>query len=227
MKHIESVLVFFYARLSLKQNSRTKGFSRLSSAGHALGKKQNSARFMSNRYVPSNCFFSDQFLVTILVLLLILNFHFGYFKFAKLVSDGVGSNPGPNINGIGIYGNSKYEIIGLKESFFVNCYSAQKKASVWEKIDIDFILQHQSDNFGHTDFSIDIFQLMNFRNLLKYMITFSRCRKFSIMLMFLKTFLICLFIIILWPHVKLAMVQFWYVKVLVLQWYMRKSIMCF
>ena len=128
MKHIESVLVSFYARLSLKQNSRTKGFSRLLSAGHALGKMQNSARFMSNHCVSSNCFFSDQFLVTILVLLFILNFHFAYFKFAKRVSDGVGSNPEPNINGIGIYENSKYEIIGLKESFFAICYSPQKKS---------------------------------------------------------------------------------------------------
>ena len=117
----------FYTRLSLKHNSRTKRFSRLSSAGHALEKKQSSARFMSNHYVSSNCFFfSDQFLVTILVLLVILNFHFAYFYFAKLVSDGVKSNPGPNINGIGIYENSKYEIIGLKESFFAICYSAQK-----------------------------------------------------------------------------------------------------
>ena len=125
----------FYARLSLKHNSGTKRFSRLSSRGHALGKKQNSARFMSNYYVSSNCFFSDQFLVTILVLLVILNFHFAYFKFAKLVSDGVESNLGPNINGIGIYENSKYEIIGLKESFFAVGYSAQKSVSVWEKSD--------------------------------------------------------------------------------------------
>ena len=128
MKHIESVLVSFYARLSLKQNSRTKGFSRLLSAGHALGKMQNSARFMSNHCVSSNCFFSDQFLVTILVLLLILNFHFAYFKFAKLVSDGVGSNPGPNINGIGIYGNSKYEIIGLKELILCKLLFSSKKS---------------------------------------------------------------------------------------------------
>ena len=71
-------------------------------------------------------FFSDQFLVTILVLLVTLNFHFPYFKFSKLVSDGVESNPGPNINGIGIYENCKYEIIDLKESFFTICYSAQK-----------------------------------------------------------------------------------------------------
>ena len=39
------------------------------------------------------------------------------------------------------------------------CYSAQKSFSVWEKIDIDFILQYQSDNFGripvNTHFSID------------------------------------------------------------------------
>ena len=41
------------------------------------------------------------------------------------------------------------KIIGLKESFFVICYSAKKSVSVWEKIDIDFILQYQSDNFGH------------------------------------------------------------------------------
>ena len=79
LKDIESVLVFFYARLSLKHNSRTKRFSRLSSAGHALGKKQNSAKFMSNHYASSDCFFSDQFLVTTLVLLAILNFHFAYF----------------------------------------------------------------------------------------------------------------------------------------------------
>ena len=59
------------------------------------------------------------------------------------------SNPGPNINGIDIYKNSKYEIIGLKESFFAICYSAQKGGSVWEKINIDFIIQHQTDNFGH------------------------------------------------------------------------------
>ena len=69
----------FYAQLSLKHNSRTKRFSRLSSAGHALGKKQNSARFMSNHYVSLDCLFSDGFLVTILVLLVILNFHFAYF----------------------------------------------------------------------------------------------------------------------------------------------------
>ena len=61
-------VVVFYARLSLKHNSTTKRLSRLSSAGHALGKKQNFARFMSNHYVSSDCFFSDQFLVTILVL---------------------------------------------------------------------------------------------------------------------------------------------------------------
>ena len=58
------------------------------------------------------------------------------------------SNPGPNINGIDIYKNSKYEIIGLKESFSAICYSAQKRVSVWEKINTDFIIQHQSDNFG-------------------------------------------------------------------------------
>ena len=82
-------------------------------------KNKNSARFMSNHYVLFDCFFfSDQFLVTILVLLAILNFHFAYFKFAKLISDGVESNPGPNINGIGIYENSKYEIIGFKEKRF-------------------------------------------------------------------------------------------------------------
>ena len=61
-------VVVFYARLSLKHNSTTKRLSRLSSAGHALEKKQNFARFMSNHYVSSDCFFSDQFLVTILVL---------------------------------------------------------------------------------------------------------------------------------------------------------------
>ena len=125
----------FYAWLSLKYNSRAKRFSRLPSPGHALGKKQNSARLMSNHYVSLDCLFSDGFLVTILVLLVILNFHFAYFKFAKLVSDGVESNPGPNINGIGIYENSKYEIIGLKESFFAVGYSAQKSVSVWEKSD--------------------------------------------------------------------------------------------
>ena len=149
----------FYARLSLKHNSRTKIFSQLSSAGHALGKKQNSARFMSKHYVSSVCFFFYQFLVTILVLLVILNFYFPYFKFAKLVSDGVESNPGPNINDIGIYENSKYEIVGLKESFFAICYSADKSVSVWEKTDIDFIRQYQSDNFGripvNRHFSID------------------------------------------------------------------------
>ena len=107
---MESMLVFFYVRLSLKHNSRRKRFSRLSSAGHTPGKKQNSARFMSNHYVSSDCFFSDQFLVTILVLLVILDFYFADFKFARLVSDGVESNPGPNINGIGIYENSKYEL---------------------------------------------------------------------------------------------------------------------
>ena len=58
----------FYVRLSLKHNSRTKKFSQLSSAWYALGKQQNSARFMSDHYVSSDCFFSDQFLVTILVL---------------------------------------------------------------------------------------------------------------------------------------------------------------
>ena len=58
----------FYARLSLKHNSRTKRFPRLSSAGHALGKRQNFARFMCNHYVSSDCFFSIQFLVTMLVL---------------------------------------------------------------------------------------------------------------------------------------------------------------
>ena len=47
----------FYARLSLKHNSRKKMFSRLSSAGHTLGKKQNSARFMSNYYVSFDCNF--------------------------------------------------------------------------------------------------------------------------------------------------------------------------
>ena len=102
--------MFFYVRLSLKHNSKRKRFSRLSSAGHTSGKKKNSARFMSNHYVSSDCFFSDQFLVIILVLLVILDFYFGNFKFAKLVSDGVESNPGPNINGIGIYENSKYEL---------------------------------------------------------------------------------------------------------------------
>ena len=51
----------FYARLSLKHNSRTKIFSQLSSAGHALGKKQNSARFMSKHYVSSVCFFLSIF----------------------------------------------------------------------------------------------------------------------------------------------------------------------
>ena len=75
------------------------------------------------------------------------------------VFDEVESNPGPNINGIGIYENSKYEIIGLKESFFAICYSAQKSVSVWEKIDIDFILQYQSANVGripvNRHFSID------------------------------------------------------------------------
>ena len=105
-----SMLVFFYVRLLLKHNSRRKRFSRLSSAGHTPGKKQISARFMSNHYVSSDCFFSDQFLVTILVLLVFLDFYFADFKFAKLVSDGVESNPGPNINGIGIYENSKYEL---------------------------------------------------------------------------------------------------------------------
>ena len=93
------------------------------------------------------------------MLLVILNFHFAYFKFAKLVSDGVKTNRGPNINGIGIQENSKYEIRGLKESFFAICYSAQKSVSVWEKIGIDFILQYQSDNFGritvNRHFSID------------------------------------------------------------------------
>ena len=89
---------------------------------------------MSNHYVSSNCFFSDQFLVPILVLLVILNFHSAHFKFAKLVFDGVESNPRPNINGIGIYENSKYEIIGLKESFFAICYSAQKSVFVCEKM---------------------------------------------------------------------------------------------
>ena len=103
---------------------------------------------MNNHYVSSECFFSEQFLVTTLVLLVILNFHFTYFNFAKLVSDGVESNPGSNINGIGIYKNSKYEIIGLKESFFAICDSAQKSVFVGEKIDIDVILQYQSDNFG-------------------------------------------------------------------------------
>ena len=78
-------------------------------------KKQNSARFMSNHYIFSDCFFfSDQILVTILMLIVILNFRFAYFKFGKLVTDGVESNSGPNINGIRIYKNSKYEIIGLK-----------------------------------------------------------------------------------------------------------------
>ena len=47
----------------------------------------------------------------------------------------------------------------MKESFFAICYSAQKRVSVWEKIDIDFILQYQSGNFGHIPvnkyFSID------------------------------------------------------------------------
>ena len=38
--------------------------------------------------------FSDQFLVTILVLLVIFNFHFYCFKFAKSVYDGVERNPG-------------------------------------------------------------------------------------------------------------------------------------
>ena len=75
------------------------------------------------------------------------------------VFDEVESNPGPNINGIGIYENSKYEIIGLKESFFAICYSAQKSVSVWEKRDIDFILQYQNDNFGcipgNRHFSVD------------------------------------------------------------------------
>ena len=93
------------------------------------------------------------------MLLVILSFHFVYFNFPKLVSDGVESNPGPNINGIGIYENLKYEIIGLKESVFAICYSAQKSVSVWEKIDIYFILQYQSDNFDripmNRNFSID------------------------------------------------------------------------
>ena len=48
------------------------------------------------------------------MLIVILNFRFAYFKFGKLVTDGVESNSGPNINGIRIYKNSKYEIIGLK-----------------------------------------------------------------------------------------------------------------
>ena len=88
-----------------------------------------------------------------------MNFPFACCQFAKLVSDGVESNPGPNINGIDIYENSKYEIIGLKESFFAICYSAKKSVSVWEKIDIHFILQYQSDNFDripvNRHFSID------------------------------------------------------------------------
>ena len=75
--------------------------------------------------------------------IVILNFHFAYCRFAKLVSDRVESNPGPNINGIDIYENSKYEIIGLNESFFAMCYSTKKSVSVWEKIDIHFILQCQ------------------------------------------------------------------------------------
>ena len=33
-----------------------------------------------------------------------------------------------------MYENSKYEIIGLKESLFAMCYSAQKSVSVWEKM---------------------------------------------------------------------------------------------
>ena len=69
--------------------------------------KQNSARFMSNHYVSSNRCLSDRFLVTILLLLVILSFHFAYFKCAKLVSDGVESNAGPNLNVIGIYKNMK------------------------------------------------------------------------------------------------------------------------
>ena len=36
----------------------------------------------------------------------------------------------------------------MKESFFAICYSAQKSVSVWEKNNVDFILQCQSDNFG-------------------------------------------------------------------------------
>ena len=70
-------------------------------------KKTNSARFMSNHYVSSNRCLSDRFLVTILLLLVILSFHFAYFKCAKLVSDGVESNPGPNTNVISIYENMK------------------------------------------------------------------------------------------------------------------------
>ena len=43
----------------------------------------------------------------------------------------------------------------MKKSFFAICYSAQKRVSVWEKIDTDFILQHPNDNFGDMHFSID------------------------------------------------------------------------
>ena len=109
-----------------EQNSITKRFLQLSSAGHALGKKQNSGKFMSNHYVSSNCIFSDQCLVTILVLLVFLNFYFPYLNFTKLVSDRIESNPGPNINGSYWYllklkiWNNRFERIILCNMLFIS-----------------------------------------------------------------------------------------------------------
>ena len=114
MKHIESALVFFMHDCHWNTILEQKD----SLDCHQQGMPWEKNKTLQDLWVIitflSIDFFSDQFLVTILVLLVILNFHFAYFKFAKLVSDGVESNPGPNINGIGIYENSKYEVIGLK-----------------------------------------------------------------------------------------------------------------
>ena len=125
MKHIESV---FYVRLSLKHNSRTKRFSRLSSAGYAPGKNK----------ILQDFWVIIKFLPIVFFFWLILSYYFGVtshfeflfclLKFAKLVFDGVESNPGPNINGIGIYKNSKYEMIGFLRIIFCNTLFSSEKS---------------------------------------------------------------------------------------------------
>ena len=93
---------------------------------YALGKKNKTLQdlWVIITFLPI-VFFSDKFLVTILVLLVILNFYFAHLEL-KVTQD--------QIEIIGIYKNSRYEIMGLKESLFAICYSAQKSVSVWEKM---------------------------------------------------------------------------------------------
>ena len=108
-----------------------------------FGRKQKFLDFLDEQNFSPRRYFSGHqiYLMTVLLLLVILNFHFASFKFTKLIIDGVESNPGPNHNSAGII-NSKCEesfnvgkcpmnhnfIVGLMESFFAICYTAKKKS---------------------------------------------------------------------------------------------------